>query len=123
MRVYHFHHFGSQIFCACLYMIGTPLNGGQGLFEINEKITMYDPIHLTSSSEKSCMHHTGEQCLCALFSEVRILGNAAFTRKPIANQNGERDTVAAYDVHAKGQYLVIDILVGCGSQFFNFGRF
>ena len=59
-----------------------------------------DPIHLTSSSEKSCMHHTGEQCLCALFSEVRILGNAAFTRKPIANQNGEHGTVAG--VKSKG---------------------
>ena len=40
---------------------------------------------------------------CSLFSEVRILGDAAFTRKPIDHQNGERDTVAVCDVRARGQ--------------------
>ena len=29
------------------------------------------------------MHHFGGQCKRVLFSEVRILGDAAFTRKPI----------------------------------------
>ena len=45
------------------------------------------------------MRHTGH---CALFSEVRILGDAAFTRKLIANQNGERGAVAVCDVRARG---------------------
>ena len=43
-----------------------------------------DPIHLMSSSEQSLMRHTGGQCHCAIFSEVRFLGDAAFTGKPIA---------------------------------------
>ena len=52
------------------------------------------------------MRHIGGQCHCALFSEVRILGDATFTQKPkIANQNGERGTVAACDVRARGQNL------------------
>ena len=46
----------------------------------------------------------GGQCHCSLFSEVRILGDAAFTCKPIAHQNGERGTVVACDVRARGQY-------------------
>ena len=50
------------------------------------------------------MRQTGGHCHCALFSEVRILGGAVFTRKPIAHQNGERGTVAAYDMRARGQY-------------------
>ena len=41
---------------------------------------------------------------CVLFGEVRILGDAAFTHKPINHQSGEYDTVAAYDVRARGQY-------------------
>ena len=41
------------------------------------------------------MRHTGGQCHCALFSEVRILGDAEFTRKSVAHQNGERGKVAA----------------------------
>ena len=50
------------------------------------------------------MHHVGGQCHYAIFSEVRIVGNAAFTRKPsIDHQNGERGTVAACDVRARGQ--------------------
>ena len=53
------------------------------------------------------MRNTGGQCHCTLFSEVRILGDAAFTRKPIYHQNGECDTVAASDVHARGQYPVL----------------
>ena len=36
------------------------------------------------------MHHFGGQCKRVLFSEVRILGDAAFTRKPIDHQHGER---------------------------------
>ena len=40
------------------------------------------------------MRHTGGQCHCALFSEVRILGDAVLTRKPIVHQHGERGTVA-----------------------------
>ena len=46
------------------------------------------------------MRHFGVQCHCALFSEVRILGDAEFTRKRIAHQNG---TVAACDMRARGQ--------------------
>ena len=49
------------------------------------------------------MSHIGGQCHRALFSEVRILGDAVYTRKPIDNQNDERDTVAAGDVRARGQ--------------------
>ena len=45
----------------------------------------------------------GNVTVRALFSEVRILGDAAFTRKPIANQNGAHGTVAACDKHARGQ--------------------
>ena len=41
------------------------------------------------------MRPFGGQCHCALFSEVRILGDTAFTREPIAHQNG---------VRARGQY-------------------
>ena len=36
------------------------------------------------------MTYTGGQCHCTLFSEVRILGNAAFTGKHIAHQHGEQ---------------------------------
>ena len=49
------------------------------------------------------MPHIGCQCHCVLFNEVCILGNAAFTRKPIANQND--GTVPAYDLHGRGQYV------------------
>ena len=36
------------------------------------------------------MRHFGGQCHCALFSEVRILGYAGFTCKPIIDhQNGD----------------------------------
>ena len=35
------------------------------------------------------MCHFGGQCKCVLFSEVRILGDAAFTRKPIDHQHGD----------------------------------
>ena len=49
------------------------------------------------------MRQFGGQCLCALFSEVRILGHAASTRKPIDHQNSEHGTVAAWDVRARGQ--------------------
>ena len=68
--------------------------------------TSIDPIHLTSSSEYYWLRHTGGQCHCALFCEVRMLGHAAFTRKPIAHQHGERGTVAACDVRARGQYWI-----------------
>ena len=40
------------------------------------------------------MRHFGGQCQRVLFSEVRIVGGAAFTRKSIDHQNGERGTVA-----------------------------
>ena len=43
----------------------------------------------------------------ALFREVRILGDAALTCKPIDHQNDERGTVAACDVRARGQYSVL----------------
>ena len=66
-----------------------------------------DPIPLMSSSEKSWMRHYGGQCHCALFSEVCILGDTAFTRKPIDHKNEERGTVAACDVCARGQYSVL----------------
>ena len=36
------------------------------------------------------MRHFGGQCQCVLFSEVRILGDAAFERKPIDHHQGER---------------------------------
>ena len=50
------------------------------------------------------MRHIGWQRHCASFSrEVRILGGAAFTREPIDHQNGERGTVAACDMRARGQ--------------------
>ena len=49
------------------------------------------------------MSHSGSQCHCALFSEVRILGDARFTCKPIDHQKGERGTVASCDVRARGQ--------------------
>ena len=52
------------------------------------------------------MRHTGGQCHCVLFSEVRILSDAAFTRKPIDHQNGERGTVSKCDTHARGQYTI-----------------
>ena len=45
----------------------------------------------------------GGQCHLALFSEAHILGDAAFTGKPIAHQNGKCGTVAACDVRARGQ--------------------
>ena len=38
-----------------------------------------------------------------LFSEVRILGDATFILKPIANQHGEHGTVTECDVRARGQ--------------------
>ena len=41
--------------------------------------------------------------LCVLLSEVRILGDAAFTRKPIDHQDGEPGTVTGCDVLARGQ--------------------
>ena len=53
------------------------------------------------------MRLLGGQCYCALFSEVRIWGDAAFTRKPIDHQNGERDTVATSDVRARGQWTFL----------------
>ena len=58
------------------------------------------------------MRHFGGQCNCALFSDVRILGGAAFTRKPIDHQNGERGTGTARDMHGWGQYraLLIDAI-------------
>ena len=49
------------------------------------------------------MRHFGGHCQRVLFSEVSILGDAAFTRKPIDLQNGEQGTVAACDVRARGQ--------------------
>ena len=42
-----------------------------------ETVTAIDPIHLTSSSEQYWMRHFGGQCQRVLFSEVRILGDAA----------------------------------------------
>ena len=63
-----------------------------------------DPIHLTSSSELFWMRHFGGQCHCALFSKVRSVENAEFTRKPTDHQNGKRGTVAAWDVRKRGQY-------------------
>ena len=53
--------------------------------------------HLVNICERSRPHDSN----CALFSEVRILGDAAFTRKPIDHQNGERGTVAACDKQAR----------------------
>ena len=55
------------------------------------------------------MRHTGGQCHCAIFSEghiLGILGDAAFTSKPIAHQHGERGTVHACDVRARRQFTV-----------------
>ena len=49
------------------------------------------------------MPNFGVQSHCALFSEVRILGNAAFTQKPIDHRKGERGTFAACDMRARGQ--------------------
>ena len=59
------------------------------------------------------MRHIGGQCNCALFSPLfrrrsvlHILGDAAFTGKPIDHQNGGRGTVVACDVRAaRGHYL------------------
>jgi len=36
------------------------------------------------------MRHFGGQCQRVLFREVRILGDAAFTHKPIDHHHGER---------------------------------
>jgi hypothetical protein len=36
------------------------------------------------------MRHFGGQCQRVLFSEVHVLGDASFTRKPIDHQHGER---------------------------------
>ena len=36
------------------------------------------------------MRHFGGQCKRVLFREVRILGDVAFTPKPIDHQHGER---------------------------------
>ena len=55
------------------------------------------------------MCHTVGQCHCALFSEVLILGDEAFTRKPIDQQNGKRGTVDACEVPARGQYTVMKL--------------
>ena len=55
------------------------------------------------------MPHFGGQCHCALFSEVRILSDAAFTLKPIDHQNGERGIVAACDVRARGQSMYVQM--------------
>ena len=41
-----------------------------------------------------------------------ILGDVAFTRKPIAHQNSEHGTVAACDMHARGQLEVLNGLGG-----------
>ena len=57
----------------------------------------------TSLSEKAWMRHFGGHYHTALFSEVRILGKATFTCKPIDRQNGEHGTVAACYVCAPGQ--------------------
>ena len=46
------------------------------------------------------MRHFGGQCQHALFSEVRILRDAAFTRKPVDHQNG--GTFGACDVRTRG---------------------
>ena len=67
------------------------------------------------------MRHIGGQCHCALFSEVRILGDATFTQKPkIANQNGERGTVAACDVRARvhiiGKNHILLFILAVNSQ-------
>ena len=45
--------------------------------------------------------------ICALFSERQILGDAAFTHKPIDHQNGERGKVTACDARARGQYSIL----------------
>ena len=46
--------------------------------------------------------------MCNLVGNVTvcILGNAAFTRKPNAHQNGECGTVVTCDVRARGQYIL-----------------
>ena len=59
-----------------------------------------DPIHLTSSSELSWMHHIGGQCHCALFSEGRT---GRIHVNLCADQNGEHGTVAEWDARARGQ--------------------
>ena len=52
------------------------------------------------------MRHFGGQCQRALFSEVRILGDAAFKRKPIDHQKMVSVASAtACNVRARGQYL------------------
>ena len=45
------------------------------------------------------MSHFGGQCHCVLFREVHILGDAAFTRKAVDHQHGER----ARGERARGQ--------------------
>ena len=50
------------------------------------------------------MRHIGGQSHCALFNEVRILASRRVHVNLIADQNGERGTVAVCDVLAWGQY-------------------
>ena len=50
------------------------------------------------------MRRFGSQCQRVLFREVRILGDAAFTCKPIDHQHGKWASVAACDARARGQY-------------------
>ena len=38
---------------------------------------------------------------------MRILGDAALTRKPFDHQNGEHGIVAARDVRARGQLVIV----------------
>ena len=50
------------------------------------------------------MCHFGGQCQLVLFNEQRILGDTAFTRKPIDHQHGERGICRRGDARARGQY-------------------
>ena len=59
----------------------------------------------------------------SLCVEVQILGDAAFTRKHIAHQNGEHGTVAARDVRARGQLnCPFHTGSGCGPHVCIFGK-
>ena len=46
-----------------------------------------------------------------LFSEVRILGDAAFTRKPIAHQHGERGISKGSAIPQKGLLLWVQWVI------------
>ncbi len=56
-----------------------------------------DPIHLTSSSTIILVGP-----FCVLYSEVRVLANAAFTCLPVDSQNNQHGAVTSHDMCTKG---------------------